>query len=77
LAGDRVLGKHAVVLQAIDPMTNTGMVRVGTEEWRAQSVDGGSLPKDSVVEVMGVDGVRLQVRRIPDNMTNSTTRSIS
>ncbi len=77
VAGDRVLGKHAVVLQAIDPMTNTGMVRVGTEEWRAQSVDGGTLPKDSVVEVMGVDGVRLQVRRIPDNITDSTTQPIS
>ena len=62
LAGDRVLGKRAVVLQAIDPLVNTGMVRVDTEEWRAESVDGVSIPKDSVVEVVGVDGVRLQVR---------------
>lgn len=62
LAGDRVLGKRAVVLQAIDPIANTGMVRVDTEEWRAESVNGDSIPKDSVVEVVGVDGVRLRVR---------------
>ena len=69
LAGDRVLGKHAVVLQAIDPITNTGMVRVDTEEWRAESVDNAGIAKDTVVEVLGVDGVRLQVRRIPGTST--------
>jgi len=62
VAGDRVLGKHAVVLQTIDPIANTGMVRVNTEEWRAENVDGGSIAKDSVVKVVGVDGVRLRVR---------------
>lgn len=62
LAGDRVLGKRAVVLQAIDPIANTGMVRVDTEEWRAESVDGIAIAKGSVVEVVGVDGVRLRVR---------------
>ena len=68
LAGDRVLGKRAVVLQAIDPITNTGMVRVDTEEWRAESVDHSSVAKDSVVEVVGVNGVRLQVRRITESV---------
>ncbi len=62
LAGDRVLGKRAVVLQAIDPITSRGMVRVDTEEWRAESVDSRAIAKDSIVEVVGVDGVRLQVR---------------
>jgi membrane protein implicated in regulation of membrane protease activity len=66
VAVDRVLGQRAVVLQAIDPITNRGMVRVGTEEWRAESVDHDNVAKDSVVEVIGVDGVRLQVRRIPN-----------
>ena len=71
VAGDRVLGKQAVVLQAIDPIANTGMVRVGTEEWRAESVDHAGVAKDSLVEVMGVVGVRLQVRRISDGATDS------
>ncbi|RLT39952.1 MAG: NfeD family protein [Chloroflexi bacterium] len=70
VAGDRVLGKRAVVLQAIDPIANTGMVRVGTEEWRATSVDHSTIAKDSIVEVIGVEGVRLQVRRITGSTTN-------
>ncbi len=70
VAGDRVLGKRAVVLQAIDPIANTGMVRVDTEEWRAESVDHSPIAKDSVVEVVAVEGVRLQVRRITDSTTN-------
>jgi inner membrane protein len=67
LAGDRVLGKRAVVLQAIDPIANTGMVRVDTEEWRAESVDHTAIAAGSVVEVTGVDGVRLRVRPIQSN----------
>jgi membrane protein implicated in regulation of membrane protease activity len=62
MAIDRVIGKRAVVLETIDPMANTGMVRMETEEWRAESVDNIVIPKGSVVEVVGVEGVRLQVR---------------
>ncbi len=65
VAIDRVLGKRAVVLQTIDPMANTGMVRVETEEWRAESVDDSVIPKGSMVEVVGVEGVRLKVRPLP------------
>ena len=72
VAGDRVLDKRAVVLQAIDPIANTGMVRVGTEEWRAESVDHSPIAKDSVVQVIGVEGVRLRVRRITGSTTDST-----
>ncbi len=64
VAIDRVLGKQAVVLQTIDPIANTGMVRVETEEWRAESADGSVIPKGSVVEVLGVEGVRLKVRPV-------------
>ena len=62
IAGDRVIGKWAVVLQTVDPMTNTGMVRVESERWRAESMDGEQLEVGVVVEVVGVDGVRLLVR---------------
>lgn len=64
IAGDRMIGKRAVVLQTIDPIANTGMVRVETEEWRAESADGELLAPGALVEVLGVDGVRLQVRAV-------------
>ena len=71
IAGNRMIGKWAVVLQAVDPIANTGMVRVESERWRAESLDGEQLEVGEVVEVLGVDGVRLQVRSA-DNAVNQT-----
>jgi membrane protein implicated in regulation of membrane protease activity len=62
---DRVLGKRAVVLEAIDPMTASGMVRVEREEWRADTVDNLPVPAGAVVEVLAVEGTRLKVRQVP------------
>ena len=62
IAGNRMIGKWAVVLQTVDPIANTGMVRLESERWRAESLDGEQLEVGEVVKVLGVDGVRLQVR---------------
>ncbi len=59
---DRVVGRPAVVLEEIDPIKATGMVRVDREEWRAESVDGGTIAKGTVVEVVNVQGTRLFVK---------------
>jgi len=34
---DSVVGRDGVVLEAIDPLTNTGRVRIGSDEWRARA----------------------------------------
>jgi membrane protein implicated in regulation of membrane protease activity len=62
---DRVLGKQAVVIEAIDPLSASGRVRVDREEWRADSVDGSTIAEGEMVEVLGVEGTRLRVRPIP------------
>ena len=62
IAGNRMIGKWAVVLQTVDPIANTGMVRLESERWRAESLDGEQLEVGEGVEVIGVEGVRLQVR---------------
>lgn len=59
---DRVVGKQAVVLEEINPLAATGRVRIEREEWRADSVDGHTIAKDSVVKVIGVSGTRVLVR---------------
>ncbi len=59
---DRVLGKQAVVLEAIDPIRASGRVRVDGEMWRAQPSDGAVIPAGAVVEVIAVEGTRLIVR---------------
>jgi membrane protein implicated in regulation of membrane protease activity len=62
VGSDRVLEKHAIVLTEINPLMGTGMVRVDAEEWRATSEDGRVIPKDTIVEVIRIEGTRLVVR---------------
>lgn len=56
---DAMIGQEGVVLEMIDPVTNTGRVRIGSEEWRAradQRVESGER-----VCVLGVEGATLVV----------------
>ena len=62
IAGNRMIGKWGVVLQTVDPLEGTGMVRVESERWRAESKDSVKLEVGEVVKVISVDGVRLQVQ---------------
>jgi membrane protein implicated in regulation of membrane protease activity len=58
---DEYIGETAVVLQRIDPLANTGLIRVKKEEWRADApevIEAGAL-----VEVVGSEGVHLKVKR--------------
>ncbi len=60
---DRVLGKKAVVIETIDALGGTGIVRVDAEEWRALPDDKTHIiPERSYVEVLEVKGTRLVVR---------------
>jgi membrane protein implicated in regulation of membrane protease activity len=67
LGVDRVLGKHALVIENIDPHSPSGRVRVDMEEWRADSDSGSAISKGTIVEVLKVDGTRLRVRPILQN----------
>lgn len=77
IAGNRMIGKWAVVLQTVDPIAGSGMVRLGSERWRAESVDGEQLEVGEVVEVLGVDGVRLRVRATDSESAESDEQAES
>jgi membrane protein implicated in regulation of membrane protease activity len=68
VTGDRLLGKKAIVLADINPALGTGTVRAETEQWSAVSADGQAIPKDTMVEVLRVDGVRLVVKPSPGTL---------
>lgn len=58
----RLVGEDAVVLTPVpDGPDAVGLVRVGREEWRAQSTDGSGIPTNTRVTVMEVRGTRLVV----------------
>jgi membrane protein implicated in regulation of membrane protease activity len=60
--GNRYVGRSAIVLQTVRPYDTSGMVKVGTEEWKA-TVDGDiEIPEGSRVTVTEVRGTRLVVQ---------------
>lgn len=58
---DEYVGETAVVLQRIDPVANSGMIRVKKEEWRADATE--VIEEGVSVEVVGSEGAHLKVKR--------------
>ena len=62
VGADRVIGRTGVVLERIDPETDSGRVRVDKEEWRAESACGEAIEEGERVEVVGISGTHLIVK---------------
>lgn len=60
---DAVLGKTGVVTKRIAPH-DCGLVKVGSEEWRAELSQGDETPREigATITVSSVEGVTLKVR---------------
>jgi len=54
-----LIGATGVALTALDPQ---GLVRIRGEEWTAEAVDA-PIPAGSEVEVLGIEGLTLRVRK--------------
>lgn len=60
---DALVGTTGIVIETIDPVANTGRVRLGSDEWRAradQIVEVGSR-----VKVTDISGATLSVEPLP------------
>lgn len=64
VGANRWVGQEGIVLQAIDPHTGAGMVRILNEEWRAAAP--GAIPAGKKIVVTQVDGARLIVEELQD-----------
>ncbi len=60
----RLVGATAVVLSEI-PANNFGIIRVGAEEWRAESSSDEAIPAGAIVVVREVRGTRAVVTLHP------------
>lgn len=58
---DRVLGREAIVVEAIDPISARGVVRIGHENWSADSLDGSPIAAGARVQVIAVEGSHVKV----------------
>ena len=60
---ESMAGKQGIVIVEIDNINAKGMIKVDGMEWTARSVDGDIIPKDSLVTVVSVEGVKAMVRK--------------
>ena len=58
------IGKACVVLEEINDVQNTGRVRMGKEEWRAESNSGNDITAGTKVVVVSISGTRLIVEPV-------------
>ncbi|MBQ7920424.1 MAG: NfeD family protein [Lachnospiraceae bacterium] len=60
---DSVIGKNAIVVEAVDNLQGKGRVTLAGQEWTARSVEeNGKIAEGAIVEVEAVSGVKLMVR---------------
>lgn len=64
---DAMIGKTAVVLQAIDNTAGKGQVKLEGNVWSARSADGKAIPEGVHVVVRSVEGVKLIVEEIAES----------
>ncbi len=62
IGANRWIGSEGVVLEAIDPLSGAGMVRILNEEWRAAALQ--PIAAGSKIIVTEVDGARLRVEQL-------------
>jgi len=63
---DRLIGQTGLVIELIDPMTDSGLVRIEKDEWRATSVDDSRIDADAKIRVIRVEGAHLVVEKAED-----------
>lgn len=64
VGANRWVGLGGMVLQDIDPDEAVGIVRVESEEWRATTDDGSTIPAGTHIRVVAMRGARMVVEPI-------------
>lgn len=62
IGADRYINKVGIVLEKIDNNKNVGLVRIGKDEWRADSDTGDVIPAGKTVKVVRISGAHLVVK---------------
>lgn len=63
VGADRLVGETGVVVTDLSPdPEHLGTVRIGREEWHAETPDRGHLPAGTSVEVVRIEGTRAVVQ---------------
>jgi len=66
IGADRFISEKGLVIEEIDNIKNTGRVRIGKDEWRADSETDDIIPEGITVEVTRLDGTHVVVKTIEE-----------
>lgn len=66
IGADRFIGEECVVLEGINNLNDTGRVRMGKEEWRAESDSGKEIAAGTKVTVVRLSGTHLVVKPVEE-----------
>jgi membrane protein implicated in regulation of membrane protease activity len=66
VGADRFISERGIVVEEIDNIKNTGRVRIGKDEWRADSETDEVIPEGKTVEVTQLDGTHVVVKTIEE-----------
>ena len=58
---DAVIGTEGIVTEEIDNLAGTGRVKLGGMEWSARSTSGENIPRNTVIKVDRIEGVKVFV----------------
>lgn len=61
---DRVLGQIALVTEQIDNIAETGQVKLFGQVWTARSETGDTIPAQSRVRILRIEGVKVFVKAV-------------
>lgn len=64
---DALIGRSAIVTEAIDPENNKGRIAVDGDTWKAVSEDNSYINKDSHVIITKIDSIIVTVKRSSNN----------
>lgn len=59
-----IIGKKAIVVKEINNIEGDGQIKVDGEVWSAKSNTDETIPKDTEVEIVEIDGVKAVVKKI-------------
>ena len=68
---DRVISQPGIVLENIDPIENTGKVKVLGQCWSAKSKNGSKIEKDTIVKISALEGVKVVVEVVEQTATDN------
>ena len=69
-----IVGKKAVVIENIDWMAGTGLIKAEGEVWSAKTKEQINIPKGTEVEIENIEGVKAFVK--PINIESKNTETI-